>query len=89
MRVIDSEPKHDSQGGAFYTFAIDARHGYTQDVEKSWRKDTITGCVYVDEGTVFVKRGDAFQPAAVLLGKKATTVDAHVCSADGATIAAK
>lgn len=88
VRVLDAEPKKDSSGAAYMAFAVDARHGFAvldvDDDDKGWRKDTLTGCVYVQSGEVFIKRGDDFMAAAMLLGKKSPAPAAHVCkSSDG------
>lgn len=83
VRVLDAEPKKDTAGKGFVTFAIDARHGIFSDAEKeefSWRKDVMTGCVYPESGEIFVKRGERFAPAAVLLGKKVSP-NAQACQA--------
>jgi hypothetical protein len=75
------EPRTDARGGAFYSFAVDARHGVRGLAgEEGWRRAAIAGCVYVD-GQVFVEKGPRHRPAAFLLGKKLEPVDAHVCRA--------
>ncbi len=61
----------DKAGRNFVPFAIDVRYG------SEWKED-IVGCVYEGSGDLFVKRGDAYRPAAFLLGKKAEPVP-HVC----------
>lgn len=94
VRVLDAAPKKDGQGQAFQTFAVDARHGWgkledfeddapearADKAEKAWRKDAIVGCVY-DSGEVYVKKGEEYRPAAVLLGKKTKAADKHICVA--------
>jgi hypothetical protein len=97
VRVIDAEAKKDSGGAAFVAFAVDARHGFDLEDEDglprkadgAWRKDTITGCVYVESGAVFVKRGEEFRPAEVLLGKKTKPSASHVCKGADAELARK
>jgi len=74
VRVIQSTVSVDKSGRAFVPFAIDVRFG------SEWRKDDIVGCAYRQTGELFVKRGDAYRPAAFLLGKKAEPV-AGVCEA--------
>lgn len=63
-RVLQDNPSFDGSGRAFVPFAVDVRFG------ESWRENEIVGCAYVQSGEVFVKRGDGFRPAEVLLGKK-------------------
>lgn len=90
VRVLDDSPRHDSAGRAFFTFAIDARHGFEaleEDGEASWRKAAITGCAYPDTQEVFVKSGDRHRPAAFLLGKKVKAAEAQACQGE-ATAAA-
>jgi hypothetical protein len=84
VRLLDSQPKQDDHGAAFLRFAIDARHGFAfpggeKDSEQGWRKDTLTGCVYVGSSEVFVRRGDSFLTAAALLGKRSPAPAAHIC----------
>jgi hypothetical protein len=71
VRILDEEIRKDAAGNAFFTFAIDARHGVfgPADDESQWRRAAVTGCVYVERGEVFVKSGDRYRPAAFLLGK--------------------
>jgi hypothetical protein len=92
VRILDAEPQKDPEGAAFVTFAVDARHGYLAEddpnvPESDWRKDTLTGCVYVERGEVFVKLGDEHQPAAILLGQRTMTSTAHACQPAAAQLA--
>ncbi len=95
VRMLDSEPKKDSQGSEFLTFAVDAKHGFGElddDGEvkaDAWRKDVITGCVYPESGEVFVKKGEKLFGAGLLLGKKTSAAAEHVCKAGGEQVAAK
>lgn len=59
------------------------------DPEKKWRKDVIVGCVYPEANTVFVKRGDKLYPSGLLLGKKLTTAEAHLCVPSDEQVAAR
>jgi hypothetical protein len=54
-------------------FAVDVRYG------SEWALD-IEGCAYRASGDLFVKRGDAYFPAALLLGKRVGPA-AGVCQA--------
>jgi len=85
VRVTDEVAKTDEKGGEFMTFAVDAHHGFNEEApaadSKSWRKDAIVGCVYVESGEVFVKKNDKFVPGGMLLGKKTTPAPEHVCVA--------
>jgi hypothetical protein len=77
VRILAS--RKDANGNTFASFAID--EGRAGAPEDSWRKDTITGCVYEESGAVFVNRGKAWYPAAMLLGKTADAAGADVCRA--------
>ena len=72
VRVIQSTLSLDKSGRPFVPFAIDVRFG------SEWHENDIVGCVYRKTGELFVKRGDAYRPAAFLLGKNAEPV-AGVC----------
>lgn len=74
VRVLQSAVTLDSSGHPFAAFAIDVRFG------SEWRENDIVGCAYRDSGRLFVKRGDAYRPAAFLLGKNAAPI-AGVCEA--------
>ena len=82
VRVLDEKPRIDAQGAAFYTFAIDARHGVRglSDEDNAWKLSAISGCAYVD-GKIFVQNGERHRPAAFLLGKNLKAVDEHICRA--------
>ncbi len=71
VRVLNDTVTPDKAGRKFVPFAVDARFG------SEWKED-IVGCVYEGSGNLFVKRGDAYRPAAFLLGKKAEPVP-NVC----------
>jgi hypothetical protein len=82
VRVLDDKPQQDSAGDAFYAFAIDARYGWAKDTgDDNWTKATMTGCVYPARGEVFFKRGDAYYPAAAVLGKKVPSAPDAICHA--------
>jgi hypothetical protein len=74
VRVTQSTAMRDARGRAFVPFAVDVRFG------SEWQRDDVVGCVYRENGDVFVKRGDAHRPAAFLLGKNAQAV-AGACTA--------
>ena len=88
---IEGDAKKDESGAEFFTFAIDARHGWFEDDEKNkgWVKSSLTGCVYADRGEVFVKMGKAFRPAEILLGKKVAEADASICRPASGKLARK
>jgi hypothetical protein len=75
VRVTQVTPAVDAAGRPFMAFAIDVRFGGDE-----WRENDIVGCAYTKSGELFVKRGDDFRPAAILLGKPADPV-AGVCKA--------
>jgi hypothetical protein len=79
VRILDQKPQQDSAGNAFYTFAIDQRHGWGKDAD--WTNATLTGCVYPGSSSVFIKRGNSFHPAAAALGKKTKAAPTSTCSA--------
>jgi hypothetical protein len=93
VRVLDAEPRKDTEGKAFVSFAVDARHGWVDDEDeltaKAWRKDTITGCSYADTGEIFVKRGDGYFASDILLGKKTKATKRPVCVGEAAVVASK
>jgi len=75
VRILDHERSTDSRGAEFVAFAIDEMSGRFRhraaDDSRRWRTDVIVGCVYPARDEVFVKRGDKFFAAGLLLGKKA------------------
>ena len=77
VRVADTTATLDKAGKAFVPFAIDVRFG------SELHENDIVGCVYAGSGDLFVKRGDAYRPAAFLLGKNVEPV-AGVCEAGSA-----
>jgi len=84
VRILDEKPRTDAQGGVFFTFAVDARHGVRAD-DAGWKLAAVGGCVY-QSGEVFVQSGERHRPAAFLLGKNLKPVAEHVCKP--ATLAA-
>src|SRR5262249_13594817 len=78
VRLLDATPLADGKGGAFVGFAVDARYG---GGEGRWRQSVITGCVYAESGEVYVRYGEAFRGAGVMLGKATPQAAGHVCSA--------
>src|SRR4051812_19667397 len=76
LRMLDETPAVDGKGARFRSFAVDARYGLGED---AWRKGQITGCVYPASGEVYVKLGDGYRSARVLLGKNAPLMPRHVC----------
>ena len=75
MRVTQASGTADQSGKTFVRFAIDARFG-----SEEWQKDDIIGCVYTGIGQIFVKSGDAYFPASLLLGEDVEPVPV-VCEA--------
>ena len=78
VRLLDAAPIADSKGGAFVGFAVDARYGRG---EGRWRQSVIAGCVYVESGEVYVRYGDAFRAAGVILGAMTPPAAGNVCRA--------
>jgi hypothetical protein len=73
-RITQAEVSVDKQGRAFVAFAVDVRFGDT------WQQNDIVGCVYRNSGELYVKRGDEYRPAAIMLGKNVGAVSG-VCEA--------
>jgi hypothetical protein len=55
-------------------FAVDVKYG------GEWHENDLVGCAYTANGDLFVKRGDAYRPAAFLFGKNVDPVPG-VCQA--------
>ncbi len=85
---IGEKPATDAEGRIFYTFSIDARHGFLDD-DAGWRLSAHTGCVYPEDRQVFVKVGEAVRPAAFLLGKKLKPAAATTCTPAPGALAAR
>jgi hypothetical protein len=83
VRMHDGERSTDGRGAEFVAFAVDERSGLSlrrsSDDDRHWRKDAIVGCVYPARDEIFVKRGDKFFAAELLLGKKTDAADETVC----------
>ena len=83
MRVLDGGRSTDGRGAAFVAFAVDERaRGFSPraaDDSGRWREDAIVGCVYPARDEVFIKRGDKFFGAGLLLGQKTAAADDAVC----------
>ncbi len=63
-RITSTAPATDAKGNAFLAFTLDAKYGAKGD----WQDD-MTGCVYVNDGTMYLELGAQYEPAAVMLGK--------------------
>ena len=83
VRVLDGQRSTDGRGAEFVAFAVDERSGLSvrraADDSDRWRKDAIVGCVYPARDEVFIKRGDKFFGAGLLLGQKTGAADDAVC----------
>ena len=82
VRVPDGERSTDGRGAQFAAFAVDERSGVfarRAADDSHWRKDAIVGCVYPARDEIFIKRGDKFFAASLLLGKKSAAADDTVC----------
>jgi len=60
VRILDAEPIADGKGGVFVGFAVDAR---SRRGKGRWMENTITGCVYLESGEVFVQYGNGYRAA--------------------------
>ena len=79
---VDGERSTDGRGAEFVAFAVDERSGRLgprKDDDSGWRKDAIVGCVYPARDEVFIKRGDRFFAAGLLLGQRTPAADEAVC----------
>jgi hypothetical protein len=74
VRVLQTTATLDKAGRPFVPFAIDVRFG------SEWHENDIVGCAYTTTGSLFVKRGDSYRPAAFLFGQNVQAV-AGVCEA--------
>jgi len=73
VRALQTTASVDTRGQSFVPFSIDVRF------DSEWSED-IAGCAYRGSGEIFVKSGDAYRPAAFLLGKNVGPV-AGACEA--------
>lgn len=73
VRVTQSAVSIDASGRAYMAFAVDVRYG------GEWQENDVVGCGYPQTGALFVKRGDSYRPAEILLGKD-VPVAANVCT---------
>jgi hypothetical protein len=83
VRVVDRQPSTDSRGAQFVAFAVDERSALAVPLAHGdavrWREDAIVGCVYPARDEVFIRRGDKFFAAGLLLGQRTPAPDAAVC----------
>ena len=75
VRALQSTASVDARGRSFVPFAIDVRFG-----DSEWNENDIVGCAYRGSGELFVRSGEAYRPAAFLLGKNVGPV-AGACEA--------
>jgi len=75
VRATQTTPSVDASGRQFMTYAIDVRFG-----GEKWTENDIVGCVYTTSGDIFVKLGNDFRAAGVMLGKPSDPVNG-VCKA--------
>ena len=69
VRVLDAQALTDARGKQFVRFAIDERRGW--DEQDPWQRDRVSGCAYLAEQKVYVRRGQVYFTAASTLGKAA------------------
>lgn len=77
LRVTQTSAAFDKSGRSFLSFAVDIRYGGSGG---EWRENDIVGCAYTQDGKLFVKMGDEYRPASVMLGKDEAPVTG-VCEA--------
>ena len=73
VRVTQTAVTLDASGRAYMAFTVDVRRG------TEWQENELVGCGYTQTGALFVKRGDAYRPAEILLGKD-VDVAPNVCT---------
>ena len=73
MRVTQAAVTLDSSGRPYMAFAVDVRRG------TEWHENDVVGCGYTQTGALFVKLGDGYRPAELLLGKD-VAVAPDVCT---------
>ncbi len=64
IRVTQTAETLDKAGHPYVAFAVDVKYG-----GGAWRENDMIGCAYLKTGDLFIKRGNAYRPASVLLGK--------------------
>lgn len=74
VRVTDATPTSDKDGRQYMAFAVDIRVAGGE-----WTANDVVGCAYPKGGTLFVKVGETYRPAAFLLGEDVAPV-AGVCT---------
>ncbi len=67
LLIVTSALSNDTKGRGFVRFETEARFG------DDWQSE-LSGCVYRQSGSIFVRRGDEYRPAAYLLGKNVPAV---------------
>ncbi len=73
VRVRQTAVTLDASGRAYLAFAVDVRRG------KEWKENDVVGCGYPQTGALFVKYGEAYRPAEILLGKDVDVAE-NVCT---------
>ena len=74
VRAIKPTWLRDVRGREYATFVIDQR--FTDD---DAFETPMVGCIYAEDGTIFIQRGKAYLPASVLLGKRSESAPSGVC----------
>ena len=74
VRVTQAAATLDSSGRPYMAFSVDVRRG------AEWQENDLVGCAYTQTGALFVKVGDDYRPAEILLGKD-VAVAPNVCTA--------
>ena len=77
VRVTQATATLDGKGRAYMAFAVDVRRG------TRWHENDVVGCGYTQTGALFVKRGDEYRPAEILLGQ-AVDIAPGVCTSASA-----
>jgi hypothetical protein len=72
--------QRDGRGRRFMTFAVDRRYGFRH----TWQRNSLSGCVYAGNKTIYIKRGSRHYDYRVLFGKKHRVAAKDTCTPSGA-----
>ncbi len=76
-RLQEATARTDARGASFFAFAVDTRSSFP---EANWNLATLTGCIYPEQGTVYVRRGESYRTAKSFLGERGAEAPRHACT---------
>ncbi len=84
VRILDKSPQSDTQGRAFFRFAVDESRSLKikqkdTKADFDWQQNTITGCVYPKTREVLVRLDKNYYDASVMWGIKTAEKTTDVC----------